>query len=190
MRVGHRVGVWAEYQLANGPGGRAHGAVFSHESRRLWVSRAQNRDRSPSQLEVWDLAVSPNGKYIAFNRIAEDGSTALVVTDQDGGNATDLSPDESESSSFDWAPDSKHIVFVSETSGNAEIYVATPDGKDINQLTSNRVIDAAPRWNSKGSSILFLSEGDGSYDIYSMNKDGERQVRMTTMPDLIIEADW
>ena len=133
---------------------------------------------------------SPNGKYIAFNRIAEDGSTALVVTDKDGGNATDLSPDESESSSFDWAPDSKHIAFVSETSGNAEIYVATPDGKDIEQLTSNRVIDADPRWNSKGSSILFLSEGDGSYDVYSMNKDGERQVRMTTMSDLIIEADW
>lgn len=133
---------------------------------------------------------SPNGKFIAFNRIAEDGSTALIVTDKDGGNATSLSPDESKSSSFDWAPDSKHIVFVSETSGNAEIYVATPDGKDINQLTSNRVIDAAPRWNSKGSSILFLSEGDGSYDVYSMNKDGERQVRMTTTSDLILEADW
>lgn len=133
---------------------------------------------------------SPNGQWIAFSRISEDGSTALVVTDKDGGNATNLSSDESDTSAFDWAPDSKHVVFVSETSGNSEIYVATPDGKDVKQLTSNRVIDTGPRWNSKGSSILFLSEGDGSYDIYSMNKDGEQQVRMTTMSDLILEADW
>ncbi|MCZ6539084.1 MAG: hypothetical protein O6922_04585, partial [Chloroflexi bacterium] len=98
---------------------------------------------------------SPDGRWIAFNRIAEDGSTALIVTDQDGKDATSLSPDESDTSSFDWAPDSKHIVFVSETTGNAEIYIATPDGKDVTQLTSNRVSDTDPRWNSKGSSILF-----------------------------------
>jgi TolB protein len=81
-------------------------------------------------------------------------------------------------------------MFVSEATGNAEIYIVTPDGKDTKQLTSNRVIDAAPRWNSNGSSILFLSEGNGSLDIYSMNKDGEQQKRMTSISDVILEADW
>ena len=129
---------------------------------------------------------SPNGEWIAFKRVTDDGSTELMVTDKDGGKITVLSPEESDETSFDWAPDSKHIVFVS----NAEIYVATPDGKDTKRLTSNRVIDTAPRWNSKGSSILFLSEGDGSFDIYSMNKNGEQQVRITSISDLILEADW
>lgn len=136
---------------------------------------------------------SPDGRKIAFSRTTGTGSDAtinLVVTDRDGDSSTIVAPDDFDETSFDWAPDSKHIMFVSEASGNAEIYIVTPDGKDTKQLTSNRVIDAAPRWNSNGSSILFLSEGDGSFDIYSMNKDGEQQKRMTSISDVILEADW
>ena len=101
-----------------------------------------------------------------------------------------LPPDDYDETSFRWAPISKRIMFVSESSGNAEIYVVSPDGKDTEQLTSNRVIDAGPRWNSNGSSILFLSEGDGSFDIYEMNKNGEEQQRITSITDVIIDADW
>jgi TolB protein len=133
---------------------------------------------------------SPNGDWIAFSRESDDGTHALVIIGEEGGKTTNLSLEKSGETTYDWAPDSKRIVFVSESSGNAEIYIVTPDGKDSEQLTSNRVADTAPRWNKKGSSILFLSEGDGSYDIYSMNKDGEQQVRMTTIADLILEADW
>lgn len=136
---------------------------------------------------------SPDGRKIAFSRTtgtAGNATSNLVVTDQDGDKSVNVAPDDFDEASFRWAPDSKHIMFVSEATGNAEIYIVTPDGKDTKQLTSNRVIDAAPRWNSNGSSILFLSEGNGSLDIYSMNKDGEQQKRMTSISDVILEADW
>jgi Tol biopolymer transport system component len=133
---------------------------------------------------------SRNGQWIAFNRVLEDGSVDLVVMNKDGDNETIVASGVSEGASHDWAPDSKHIVYVSEVSGNAEIYVVKPDGKNTEQLTSNRVADAAPTWSANGESILFLSEGDGSYDVYSMSKDGEQQIRKTTIPDLIINADW
>lgn len=135
---------------------------------------------------VW----SPNGHWIAFNREAESGAFDLLVIDKDGEKATNLAPDDFDEISFDWAPDSKHVVFTSESTGNAEIYAVEPSGKNTKQLTSNRVTDAAPRWNSNGTSILFLSEGDGSYDIYSMDKSGEQQKRMTSISDVILEADW
>ncbi len=133
---------------------------------------------------------SPNGQWIAFNRVLEDGSVDLVVMNKDGDSETIVASGVSAVAPHDWAPDSKHIVYVSELSGNAEIYVVKPDGKDTEQLTSNRVADAAPMWSGNGESILFLSEGDGSYDVYSMSKDGEQQIRKTSIPDLIITADW
>lgn len=133
---------------------------------------------------------SPNGRWIAFNRVSEGGAVDLWITDDDGSATTNLAPDEFDELDIDWAPDSKHVVFVSDASGNAEIYVATPDGKDTKQLTSNRVMDSSPNWKSNGSSILFRSEGDGSFDIYSMNKNGEQQKRMTSISDVILEADW
>ncbi len=159
------------------------------------------RRRNPNGVDEITITVgadtnprwSPDGRKIAFNRVTgTDGATStdLVVTDRDGNQSTNVAPDDFDETSFVWAPNSKHIMFVSESSGNAEIYLVTPDGKDTRQLTSNRVIDAAPRWNSNGSSILFLSEGDGSFDIYAMDENGEQQKRMTSITDVILEADW
>jgi TolB protein len=133
---------------------------------------------------------SRNGQWIAFNRVLDDGSVNLAVMNKDGDSETIVATGVSASAPHDWAPDSKHIVYVSEVSGNDEIYVVKPDGKDTEQLTSNRVTDAAPIWSSSGELILFLSEGDGSYDVYSMANNGEQQVRKTSIPDLIITADW
>ena len=137
-----------------------------------------------------DARWSKNGQWIAFKRKSDDGSTRLIVMDKDGEKETVVASGISATNQHDWSPDSKHIIYVSETSGNAEVYTTKHDGKDTEQLTSNRVIDTSPMWNSKGSSILFLSEGDGSYDVYSMQKNGEQQVRKTSISDLIIDIDW
>jgi TolB protein len=156
------------------------------------------RRRNPTGVDEITLTIgtdsrprwSGNGQWIAFNRTSGGGSIDLVVVDKDGNNERVVATGVSAKTVHDWSPDSKHIVYVSETSGDDEIFVVRPDGKDSEQLTSNRVIDAAPVWSSDGASILFLSEGDGSFDVYSMSKDGDQQVRKTMIPDLILEATW
>ena len=156
------------------------------------------RRRNPTGVDEITLTIgtdsrprwSGNGQWIAFNRTSGGGSIDLVVVDKDGNNERVVATGVSAKTVHDWSPDSKHIVYVSETSEDDEIFVVRPDGKDSEQLTSNRVIDAAPVWSSDGASILFLSEGDGSFDVYSMSKDGGQQVRKTTIPDLILSATW
>ena len=156
------------------------------------------RYRNPTGVDEITLSIgddidarwSKNGQWIAFKRKDDDGSTRLIVMDKDGDNETVVASGISATNNHDWAPDSKQLVYVSETTGNAEVYTTKHDRKDTEQLTSNRVIDASPRWNSKGSAILFLSEGDGSYDVYSMEKSGEQQVRKTTIDELIVDIDW
>jgi TolB protein len=156
------------------------------------------RRRNPTGVDEITLTVgedsdarwSKNGQWIAFKRKDDDGSTRLIVMDKDGENETVVASGISATVKHDWAPDNKQVVYVSETTGNAEVYTTKHDGKDTDQLTSNRVIDSSPRWNSKGSEILFLSEGDGSYDVYSMQKSGEQQVRKTSISDLIVDIDW
>jgi Tol biopolymer transport system component len=156
------------------------------------------RRRNPTGVDEITLTVgddidarwSKNGQWIAFKRKDDDGSTRLIVMDKDGENETVVALGISATVKHDWAPDSKQVVYVSETTGNAEVYTTKHDGKDTEQLTSNRVIDSSPRWSSKGSEILFLSEGDGSYDVYSMQKSGEQQVRKTSISALIVDIDW
>ncbi|MEE8046053.1 MAG: hypothetical protein V3T49_04360 [Dehalococcoidia bacterium] len=113
-----------------------------------------------------------------------------MVTNRDGENIKNLAPDEFDETNYEWSPDSKHIAYESEASGNAEIYISTPDGKETTQLTSNRVIDKSPLWSQKGSLILFQSEGDGTFDLYTMRMSGDQQVRKTVFSGQIIDADW
>ncbi len=133
---------------------------------------------------------SPDGRSIAFNRLGENGAIDLVVTDIDGDNAVNLAPDEFVKTQFEWAPDSKRIVFVSASTGEAEIYTAELEGDHVTQLTSNRVTDAAPHWSRNGKSILFMSQGTGAFSLYTMGRDGDKQKRITSIPDVILESDW
>ena len=156
------------------------------------------RRRNPTGVDEITLSIgndidarwSKNGQWIAFKRQHDDGSTGLIVMDKDGDKETVVAAGILATNDHDWTPDSKQLVYVSESSGNAEVFTTKHDGKDTEQLTSNRVIDSSPIWNSKGSAILFLSEGDGSFDVYSMQKNGEQQVRKTTIADLIVDIDW
>jgi len=156
------------------------------------------RRRNPTGVDEITLTVyadsdphwSRNGQFIAFKRETDDGSFSLVVMDKDGENVKVVASGILAVSPFDWSPDSKQLVFVSELTGNAEIYVTGRDGKDTRQLTSNRVVDMAPLWSGDGASILFLSDGDGSFNLYGMDKNGEQQVRKTSIANLKIGADW
>ncbi|MBT7099276.1 hypothetical protein HN937_17995, partial [Candidatus Poribacteria bacterium] len=126
------------------------------------------RRRNPTGVDEITLSIgndidarwSKNGQWIAFKRQHDDGSTGLIVMDKDGDKETVVAAGILATNDHDWTPDSKQLVYVSESSGNAEVFTTKHDGKDTEQLTSNRVIDSSPIWNSKGSAILFLSEGD------------------------------
>jgi len=133
---------------------------------------------------------SPDGRSIAFNRLGETGAMNLVITDINGGNVVNLAPDILNKTQFEWAPDSKRIVFVGESPGNAEIYTVEPDGDHLSKLTSNRLTDAAPHWSRNGKSILFLSESAGTFSLYTMGRDGDNQKKINLAPDAVLESDW
>jgi len=49
----------------------------------------------------------------------------------DGSQITDLTNNPAEDYSPAWSPDGRRIAFVSERSGNAEIYGMNPDGSGL-----------------------------------------------------------
>jgi Tol biopolymer transport system component len=130
--------------------------------------------------------VSPNGKYVLFERRASAGAPRDLYTVRVGGgnaHALTASPDDDHEASF--SPDGCTIAFVrsvAETGGGTadDIYTVRPSGIRLRRLTRTSAIDEfAPRdldetiVYSRGES----TEGPGAYaDIYAMNEDG-RKVR-------------
>jgi Tol biopolymer transport system component len=75
-------------------------------------------------------------------------------------------------------PDGK-VAYVSETSGNEDIWVMGPDGKNQTQLTFDPNFDRSPWPTRDGRYIIFISDRGGSLDVWRMDSDGRNLKQIT-----------
>ena len=71
------------------------------------------------------------------------------------------------------------IAFVSNRSGNWDIYVMDADGGNPRNLTKSRHDDDAPSWSPDGKRIAFTSDRAGNSEIYMMNADSSNPRNLT-----------
>jgi Tol biopolymer transport system component len=84
-----------------------------------------------------------------------------------------------------WTPGGR-IVFVSEESGNADIWSMNADGTARRQLTTDRHWDTAPSVSPDGRYIVFMSNRAARENIWRMDIDGGNQMQLTNK---LIERD-
>jgi Tol biopolymer transport system component len=68
------------------------------------------------------------------------------------------------------------IAFVSEKSGNPEIYTMRADGSNVTQLTKGPAQNYGPAWSPDGKRIAFINEINGETNVSIMNADGSAQI--------------
>ena len=85
-----------------------------------------------------------------------------------------------------WSPDVKRIAFVSDRSGNYEIWLMNESGTGLQNITNDIAVDRYPAWSPDGSRLVFASTRSGNWDIWVMNADGSHTQQLTThrMADL------
>jgi len=70
-----------------------------------------------------------------------------------------------------------HIAFISDKSGNKELYVMDYDGFNVKRFTSDKSIAGSPDFNRQGTKIAYTSYRSGYPDVYvSDYPSGSRQV--------------
>lgn len=108
------------------------------------------------------------GIFILLIIIAIIGSAALYYIKQ--GPSVFLKP-----------PASERIAFVSDRSGNYDIWTMNTDGSDLMQLTNDEANDRMPIWSPDAKEILLLSDKVGdTYQIFETAWNGEYSHRITT----------
>ena len=137
---------------------------------------------------------SLDGRRVAFARTQSDDSTeiyTLVVDTGDGpSSASALTDDDGNETEFEWAPNGRDILYLSERDGNAEIYSIDTDDKKTRRLTQNRVPDSNPIWSLNGKQILFRSEADGKNHLFTLDFKSGSQKRIYEDDSNIVDADW
>jgi len=125
------------------------------------------------------LALSPNGKQIAFDLqgtifvIPVAGGAAVPVTDHLG---DDRQPS--------WSPDGSRIAFQSYRDGNFHLWSVKPDGSDLRQHTKGGYDHREPMWSPDGKYLLCSSDraANGNYDIWEIELANGAAKQLTTNP--------
>lgn len=81
------------------------------------------------------------------------------------------------------------IAFVSNGSGDKEIYVCEFDGSNISQFTRNKAITISPAWSSDGHSIAYTSYVKGKPDLYIVDTR-DRSMSVVAKKGMNITPAW
>ena len=82
------------------------------------------------------------------------------------------------------SPDGKRVAFISNRSGESEVWLADPDGSNAVQLTSLGAVPGFPRWSPDGELIAFHSNPEGQAEVYVIPASGGKARNLSSHPAL------
>ncbi|HET7436513.1 MAG TPA: S41 family peptidase [Thermoanaerobaculia bacterium] len=115
------------------------------------VSAAQAIEHRRLNDRFSDLAVSPDGKKVAFIARGE----VFAASAKDGGDALRVTTTPALESQITWSPDSKSIVYISDRGGRAHLYQYDFATEKESALTSGETEEDTPRFSPDGKRIAF-----------------------------------
>jgi TolB protein len=126
-------------------------------------------------------AYSPNGKLIAFARNTDAFNTDIFLMTTGGKIVKRLTHSVGADGRFgeehgpSWSPDGRTLVYVSNRTGNWDLFAIGVDGKGERRLTNTpRYDEDAPSYTDNGAKILYARNGR----IAVMNRDGSGVVEL------------
>jgi TolB protein len=132
---------------------------------------------------------SPNGQWLAFERVRTHGVTAIFKVRVDGTGLKRLTRWSMNAAQPRWSPDGKKILFYSHDDANpgqhANIYTVRPNGSHLVQLThfdKGSVQARGPDWSPDGKWIVWHRRplnGAGKDELYIMQANGKHIRQLT-----------
>ena len=156
----------------------------------IWLVRpdgSESRRVSAEGMDAVNPVWSPDGQLIAYAIGAGTSGTDIQIASITLDGIADGFTVAGDSAANDWgptwSPDGSQVLFVSNRSGNDDIWsVATDSGAAPVQLTDDGGADSVPVYSPDGARIAFVSDRSGEPEIWTMAPDGSDPVNLTNHP--------
>ena len=126
----------------------------THQTRLLVIAGA----------DIWGVAVSPDGKHIAYRVVPGDdireGPSDIYVADIDGTHARRITHSGRHDTQPAWSPDGKRIAFISVpagTSGDYFVQIIPAAGGKVRSVLDDVTEMQFPAWSPDGKSLAYQS---------------------------------
>ena len=133
----------------------------------LSATRVSAQSRRPMTFEdlmrverISDSRISPDGSWVSYTQTAVDlaantTTNHVWLVPLDGGTAHQLAPEEAERAR--WSPDGRSIAFISDRSGEAQVWVMPAAGGAARQVTAIATGADGVIWARHADRLLFTS---------------------------------
>ncbi len=146
---------------------------------RVFIYDLTTKKLTPSLTNATNIAVSPNGKYVAFFKRDDKRRENIYIHNLTTGSETELKTDTFKKFSLSWSPDGRKLTY--NISYNGEGQYATIDicivnifTKQVKQIShSGKYKSYNPVWGPDGKHIVYyLEKGDRHDQIYLTDTNG------------------
>jgi serine/threonine protein kinase len=142
--------------------------IVTREERRL-----TNDTRS-----IKRLSVSQDDR-IAYSPFSHN--QFLYVADVETGERVQITSHALDNRNARFSPDGRTVAYVSNRTGNHEIWLHHRDGRPETRFTDDEGEDWMPEWSPDGRKILFASDREGgNFKLFVANADGGTEPRLLT----------
>ncbi len=169
-------------------------------------------DASLGQSQLWELTYPSGGKRRLTNNL--NGHTSISITadgksivtgeifarsavwvspDLRPENAKPIMPSTGDTWGFAWTPDNR-IVYVSDQTGDPEIWIMDVDGQNAKALTNDRAYKSVPVVSPDGKYIVYASL-EGGTKLMRIDINGSNKVEINSSPgadnpDISPDGKW
>jgi TolB protein len=119
-------------------------------------------------------SINPSAVVFQSNR---DGDQEILSMDSDGRNVRRVTDNEVSDTEPAVSPDGSSIAYVSNRTGNNEIFVVS--GAGTRRLTNNAFSDRKPAFSSDGRTLVFTSVRNRIADLYLIDIETLKETRLT-----------
>ncbi len=134
---------------------------------------------TPQEAATATPAPTPTQTAAGGGRIVFVQRSELFTCLPDGSDVKRLTFNGAVESDPAWSPNGRRIAYVSNLTGNNEIWVMNADGSEAAAITAHAANDLYPAWSPDGGRIAFVSERDNTREIYVIAASGGTPARLT-----------
>jgi Tol biopolymer transport system component len=170
-----------------GPDGSIYFVANRGGKPELWVQPAPAGEASKEawqltdqRIEISHPTVSPDGKWVAYYRVDEQGNRDIWTISTKGGVPVRFTNHPKKDYHPAWSPDGTKLAFCSDRTGGLHIFVAgVSEGKPVGeprQITRGESTDQdqAPAWSPDGASVAYITQTtDRDWIVKIVRADGQ-----------------
>ena len=136
---------------------------------RVDIDTRQAEDVQGLPAQMSNLALSPDGRDLAYHVTNDSGGLTVWRVPATGGDPVRLTPPDRSAGYPSWSPDGQRLALEMDDGGTTQVWVVNRDGSGLRRVTSTPGQHWPHSWAPDNDRIAFAGERDAIWNVWTVS---------------------